>query len=552
MKVDAINGLKRVVFKAAKDEKKPEQLNNPEEKTQHSGKKKMLYYALGAFALAGAAAILINNARKGKIKESKPPIDLPKPPVKEPESIKTAPESPVSKPVAEPEKPVASPKVETCETETKSELAKPEIIEESVKTEDINSKIEQIESNQELKPVKIIEINEKPEFSPEALEKRAINGEVKSDAWSKNDMKEYYESGCPTSEKFNGGVEYTYPKAEDGSQFIKTIYDNGNVKTVQRHSNGYIEVVKSSDGKVKSERISNFKSKSAVEKRFDENENVVEIFSYDTKGKTRTIINGDIKSSLHVGKDGREIHKVYQKDDKGGFNLISRETVIKNKDGKDYSIKTVEYIEGGKYSKTTLTEKLSSSIKQTTSTIIRDKKGNIVDKSLIVKNIDPPEDPKSSGKVLTAWYLNYLKLCKELGIYPKGPEAGSGAWMQFRELLMRKNDPEAYSRYLRLEEYRSKYDSKAAISFWSRKLNIEEFNLGNLEVLSAEEINFLMKHISLGDIDISVQQLQKMSEDDLKLLLSETMAKIKEKAKELQRLRELQREEETQSLMILA
>lgn len=176
--------------------------------------------------------------------------------------------------------------------------------------------------------------------------------------------------------------------------------------------------------------------------------------------------NDDMKTTVAIDAKGNIKTKLFGKDKNGKFKLIQSET--HNKNG---SQKLVEHLDDGN-TKITISDRDKRVI------TVRDKKGKILSEEHInTSQSKPPDAPKQ--KVLAAWYVNYLQLCKKFGVQPRICGVSGGAWDHFYELNLRATDPEAYKSYLRLQSYRARYDEKAQL--------MEALRGGKLPISSLEK-----------------------------------------------------------------
>lgn len=205
------------------------------------------------------------------------------------------------------------------------------------------------------------------------------------------------------------------------------------------------------------------------------------------KDKTiHTIYYENSKITFIKDKDGNSVQKVFEQNDKGLYELKSREVFKK----KDLQTKTVTRLKDGN------TEIVCEDIKTKVITI-KDKKGNVISEEVIDKTHPPKGPDKPEAKVFDQWYIDYLKLCKEFGVSPR-PCGKGGAWYHFYELRLAKNDPEAYESYCRLQEYRSRYDDKAMLG---RMLNGIDNNSLYAQNLTEEQVAILKDYIATADLD---------------------------------------------------
>ena len=167
--------------------------------------------------------------------------------------------------------------------------------------------------------------------------------------------------------------------------------------------------------------------------------------------KVRTMYTDNTKISMSI-KNGTEItQKFYLKNEDGKYELVQR--IITNQE--ERFTKTVTKLEDGN----TKIELVDGNTNLTTVTI-RDKKGNILSEN--VHRTFPPEEP-SKVMVLADWYKSYLDLCEKFGEWERPCGMPGGAWDHYIELQLKASDPEGYESYLRLRQYRARYDERAAL-----------------------------------------------------------------------------------------
>lgn len=556
MKINSINSS----FGLVNFESKNKQSKSVHADTKPTiNKKKLLYAVLGTLALAGTVAVIMNNARKGKIKQ--PEISVPHGDPK-----------PVTKP--EPKQQPLKP-VDIKVINEKPEFS-PEALDERIygtnsdkdvwSFGDMKKYYEQLDKKGKKQVEKKLndirtKLNTKPEFSPEALERRSVNGAVKQDAWSMDEMKKYYGNDCATVRKSTSYVSYKYVSEDDKPLFEKRIYnalsDYGagavEIRTVNKNGT-VISEIKSADGELIKTQTSNPSMNYSVSKFYNDGK-LSKIVSDTSSGHTETLFNEGIKTSVHINKDGTKLFKIFQKDSKGKYNCIRREMLneITGRGwsfGTDYKSKTVEYINNNKYSKTTsiyvdTKEYGSSAADETVKTVIRDRKGNIIDESKITKTRKPKgPDGASAGKLLEAWYKDYLELCKKYGLNPRACGVKGGAWDHYYELCLRRSDKDAYKSYLRLQEYRARYDEKAMLEQILR-MGDEKFLLlspEKLAKLDKKELEALLSYIKKGYI--KVDNLQNLSSNKIKELIvkAQEQERIAQEARIAERRLEEQRQ----------
>lgn len=173
-----------------------------------------------------------------------------------------------------------------------------------------------------------------------------------------------------------------------------------------------------------------------------------------SKDGSFSVASNDTKTVFCNGSSDR--YKIFVKNKNGKYELSNRVTNLNVKDPVDGEIwkeKTVEHLNNGL--KKGLT-RVTYSGNNKEMVLIRDKKGKILE--VIRKDASKPAVPPAASKELNLWYKEYLKMCKEEGIQPRA----EGYWMHYRELCMKKNNPAEYESYIRIRNYRSKYNQNAA------------------------------------------------------------------------------------------
>ncbi len=406
-------------------------------------------------------------------------------------------------------------------------------------------------------------LRQKTPINAETIDTR-LKPELKEGAWAKEDMKAYYESDCVQVDKSNLYTSYKNFSADGKLIKEKRIYNassgygDGATEIINTNKNGTkISEIKTPDGKLIESSIYRPYGEFKVTKYF-ENGKLSKIVSKDKNGETKTIFTDGIKTSMHKNNDGSQVFKIYEQDKNGKYHCISRRTNNHDAYGNfEFDTKTVDYINDGKYSKTqtlynvennlkgdinfecpnkeSIPYENSSRIWEIRSTVVRDLKGNIIDES----KINVPKSGKSkpskgtSGaagakgadgaqgteELLASWYKDYLKLCKEYGVSPRPCGVKGGAGDHWFELCMRRNDPQAYEWYLRIQQYRAKYDEKGMILEILRMADKKSVNLSpeKLSKLSKDDLKSLLK--SIENHDIKVKDLENLSFEKLNELI---------------------------------
>ena len=82
--------------------------------------------------------------------------------------------------------------------------------------------------------------------------------------------------------------------------------------------------------------------------------------------------------------------------------------------------------------------------------------------TIYMREIEMPN--KIEEKIFEPWYINYIKLCKQLGISARECGVPGGAFDHYLQLQQRQNT-ETYPEYVKLLEYRAGYDENAFHNF---------------------------------------------------------------------------------------
>ncbi len=387
-------------------------------------------------------------------------------------------------------------------------------------------------------------LRQKTPINAETIDTR-LKPELKEGAWAKEDMKAYYESDCVQVYKSNLCTSYKNFSADGKLVKEKRIYTasseygEGATEIITKNKNGTeISEIKTPDGKLIESRVYKPFGEFEVRKYF-ENGKLSKIVSKDKNGETKTIFTDGIKTSMHKNNDGSQVFKIYEQDKNGKYHCISRRTNNHDAYGDFDDTKTVEYINNGKYSKTQTGS--SSRISEIRSTVVRDLKGNIIDESKInvpksgkskpskgtsgaagAKGADGTQD---AGELLASWYKDYLKLCEKYGESVRECGVKGGAGDHWFELCLRRNDEKAYESYLRMQEYRARYDENAMFALIMRMASKEHINLSpeKLSKLSKEELKTVSKFFKEGFID--VEDLNNLSSKNIKKIIENELDK---------------------------
>ena len=216
------------------------------------------------------------------------------------------------------------------------------------------------------------------------------------------------------------------------------------------------------------------KNGSTIEEIFDTEGNTVQRITKTPDGSVYyTSYHNGIKT---IEKDGFHSYGTKITSHQGGKSQpIYREQHNLLED----SHKTVEHLEDG-ISKTTYTANGKTTV------TYRDKKGNIIEEYVNSASSKKggdigPLDP-GAEKVYEKWYIEYVKLCKKYGVEVRPCGVEGGAFSHYYELLQMEKGPEAWERYIKLQEYRSQYDDNAAIMQYLREF-------GGNDILAAAGFN---------------------------------------------------------------
>ena len=180
-----------------------------------------------------------------------------------------------------------------------------------------------------------------------------------------------------------------------------------------------------------------------------------ETFCYDSGHKitiTPTEEGKEVFAWYDTGNDFVKTTRTYRKDGK--------KFILADRTREDHaSIKTVEHLKNG-----TSVTKIEDQINGATEIIIRDKKGNILNKTTngIKFNGFDDFDPFDKGNIppadaateLADWYIDYLRLCKKFGDTPRKCGIVGGADDHWYELQLRETDPAKYANYIQRESQR--------------------------------------------------------------------------------------------------
>lgn len=307
--------------------------------------------------------------------------------------------------------------------------------EEMHKKSEINS--DKIDKQFETKNTELDELNKQYkqlEEEAEAEAKRLAEKQAKKEEWQKF-AAEYPEEAA----KIKAEKKAAQKAAEKAK---KEEITKANTRFAENYEGETIKIVKSKN-----------KDGSVITRQYTEDGKTLLKEIRETRdGKTiETTYSKELKTTVINDEYGNMTTKLSAKNKNGNYELIQRETVNIN----DRTSKLVEQLEDGT-SKTTVSNDYEKVV------TIRDKKGNIISEERFNKY--NPEPPKPAEvKVLASWYQEYLRLCKKYGVQPRICGVKGGAWDHFYELNLRETNPEAYQSYIRIREYRARYDETARI-----------------------------------------------------------------------------------------
>ncbi len=279
------------------------------------------------------------------------------------------------------------------------------------------------------------------------------------------------------------------------------------IKTVPSYNDfhdGIVKIYPTENGNIEREYI-DATGKLSSEIRY-ERDKVVRT-SYNDFGKI---------SFIHDERSGNTILKHYEKSERGKYKLISREVTNPITE----TVTTTEHLNNG-LTKITIENQEARIIS------IRDKNGQIISSETIDKS-NPPEKTAPPSvppvKILSSWYKHYLSLCKSFHVSPRLCGVRGGAGDHYYELCLRVNDPDGYQSYVRIRNYRARYNEKAQLLEVLDKLD----NGGLRVPLSDSEVEQIQKLIKSGDVPDSILK-------SLEKLISETESYNANRASQRQR-----------------
>ncbi len=157
---------------------------------------------------------------------------------------------------------------------------------------------------------------------------------------------------------------------------------------------------------------------------------------------------------------------------------------------------------------------------------------------LYERAIKMPEDKKLLEKIFEPWYINYIKLCRQLGITPRECGVAGGAFDHYLQLQERQN-PDTYSEYVKNLEYRANYDENAFHNLVNLEVDDDNIPLGVGELLHnmaskfKDELSSLKEVLKLAPKGRNkITNLLILLKDD-SISFSEFMKAIKELKQEL-------------------
>lgn len=128
-----------------------------------------------------------------------------------------------------------------------------------------------------------------------------------------------------------------------------------------------------------------------------------------------------------------------------------------------------------------------------------------------------PENAKILEKIFEPWYINYIKLCKQLGVSPRECGVKGGAFDHYLQLQQRQN-ADTYPDYVKTLQYRAGYDENAFHDYVNLAVDDKTISseLGNLlsNIASSEGEDFY----SLRDIIDLIKKVPQYQERFFKLL----------------------------------
>lgn len=472
---------------------------------------KAILLTLSGLAAAGVVAIGISKLRKGKIE------DL--------QSVKTVEEKSgdigdlseeakraldyVKSKLHSDNKPVLSPEIIDdniliATSEHNSELAK---LNKALRKEEKNSADVYARRNRKIK-AKIRERLAQPK-EPDSELGAKINNRLKSRQMSDDmraKMQEFYiqmdKEAKIEAQKQAKRDAMLKLKEENPEEYARLKAERIKAKKLERAEKKAAELAKNTkiveiNGKKYKEITTISKNGNKLTKYYSVEDGVLHSERLYSKDAVIHTVYPDNGKTIVVHRDGISILKTFEKNEKGQYKLISRE-------------KTELY--GPLGSSLTLTEHLQNETTRVTkenyrekTIIIYDKKGNVISRESISKSKPPkpPESPKAEPpKMLAPWYIEYLNLCKEFGASPRICGVPGGAWDHYYELSLKKYDPEEYASYLRIREYRARYNERAKI--------LELLDTGHTnQLLTESEIQILETYLKSEDLSPELKALIK-------------------------------------------
>ena len=517
MKISSINSL-NFGRKNAEEEKIIQDAALAQVNDNGTNKSKVIAYSLTGLAAVGLAAVLINNVRRGKVKP--PAVE---PPIKTVEAIDGA----GSKLTEEAQKALDAVKskldpknnpvidadfIDRQFPQTLSpddnwelyslnrQLAKEERLSEKIKAKgqklvsDLEAFERRVDPNLGVKTDAEMEAKLMPKKTRKKMQKFYTEMAEKAEAEAKIAAERQAKYEAMMKLKEENPQEYARLKAERAKaqklekQQKKAEVLAQNTKIVELENGTKVKrvVEKTNDG--------------AITRDYSvDNDKLIREVRVGKDKTIHTIYDNNSKITFIKDKNGNYVQKVFEKNDKGQYELKSREVFNSN----DLQTKTVTRLKDGN------TEIVLENIDKKVITI-RDKKGNIVSEEVIDKKHPPkgPQPPEPQTiKVLDPWYIEYMDLCKEFGVSVR-PCGKGGAWDHYYELRLKKYDPEAYESYCRLQEYRSRYDDKAMLR---RLLDKIDNNSIYAQHLTEEQVALLKDYIATANLDENtLEKIQKI------------------------------------------
>lgn len=507
MKIDGVNSFDNSVRFGELRKEESKTVENPINSFHDTNKKsKAVMYSLAGLGIVGIAGVLIHNLKRGKIKS--PGIKNPEIKVTEPSTTTGISKPPITEEISE-VIPKLTEEAQRVLDDVNQQLKRTtpryfgDVVDkitmgatkwENDELIDLHNWYCQLERNsekgQEIKH-RVSEALHKPEvLNPrlgETIDERL--GREAMDAATREDMQKYY---TEMAEKAEAEAKLLAEKQAKREAMLKLKEENpqeyARLKTerlkaqkLEKQQRKAAQIAQNTkiielENGTKIKRVEEVTSKGKVIRDYavDNGKLVREVRSEGNK-TVHTIYDENSKITYITGKNCETVQKLFVKNEKGKYKLVSRETIRPYSD--ICEIQVTRLADGN----TKIVQYVDSGARRVT---IRDKKGNIISQTDIPnkKTPDPKED---DPKALASWYINYLKLCKEFGVSPL-PCGKGGAGNHFYELNLRKNDPVAYAEYEKRITYRETYNMKVKLHELLKKVfsgDKSEITKEDLEIL---------------------------------------------------------------------